>query len=140
MQLYFLCTGNSCRSQMAEGFAKELAPADWRIASAGTQPHGINPLTIESMAAVGIDISQQTSDLIDPQFLNQSDYVITLCGDARDNCPMTPPHVQHLHWDLTDPAQVTGDLATRRADFVQTRDTIQQYVQALVNELQTKTS
>lgn len=103
-KIYFLCTGNSCRSQMAEGFAKQLLPSDWEIQSAGIETHGLNPKAVQVMAAVGIDISQQTSKLIDPQYLKQCDLVVTLCGDARDRCPVTPPSVTKLHWPLPDPA------------------------------------
>lgn len=93
VQVYFLCTGNACRSQMAEGFAKKYFP-NWQIASAGIETHGLNPLAIQVMAEVGVDISQQTSKLIDPQYLSSSNLVVTLCGDARDKCPMTPPNIK----------------------------------------------
>lgn len=103
-KIYFLCTGNSCRSQMAEGFAKQLLPSDWEIQSAGIETHGLNPKAVQVMAEVGIDISHQTSKLIDPQYLKQCDLVVTLCGDARDRCSVTPPSVTKLHWPLPDPA------------------------------------
>lgn len=134
-QLYFLCTGNSCRSQMAEGFAQVLAPDDWTIASAGVETHGLNPLAVKVMAEVGIDISQHTSKLIDTNYLNSSDVVITLCGDARDKCPMTPPTVERRHWPLKDPAQATGDAAAKLAVFRQVRDEIQDRIKTLIQEL-----
>jgi len=74
-QLYFLCTGNSCRSQMAEGFARQMAPQDWRIASAGVEQHGLNPLAVKVMAERGVDISQHESKLIDNDYLQHSDMV-----------------------------------------------------------------
>ncbi|MFC6288773.1 arsenate reductase (thioredoxin) [Levilactobacillus angrenensis] len=135
-QLYFLCTGNSCRSQMAEGFARALAPADWVIASAGVETHGLNPRAVQVMAEVGIDISQHTSNLIDPVYLNSSDVVVTLCGDARDKCPMTPPTVDRRHWPLPDPAQATGSEAEVLATFRQVRDDIQTRVAQLIHELE----
>lgn len=131
-QLYFLCTGNSCRSQMAEGFARQLAPQDWRIASAGIERHGLNPLAVKVMAERGIDISRQESTLIDPEYLRSCDLVVTLCGDARDKCPMTPPSVDKRHWPLPDPAQVTGDDAAVLAVFRQVRDEIEERVRDLV--------
>lgn len=95
--MYFLCTGNSCRSQMAEGWAKKHLGDDWHVYSAGIEAHGLNPNAVKAMNEVGIDISKQTSDIIDPELLNQSDLVVTLCGDAADRCPMTPPHVRRAH-------------------------------------------
>lgn len=135
-QLYFLCTGNSCRSQMAEGFARALAPADWVIASAGVETHGLNPRAVQVMAEVGIDISQHTSKRIDPAYLNSSDVVVTLCGDARDKCPMTLPTVDRRHWPLPDPAQATGSEAEVLATFRQVRDDIQTRVAQLIHELE----
>lgn len=113
-KIYFLCTGNACRSQMAEGFAKQLLPSDWKIQSAGIETHGLNPKAVEVMAEVGVDISRQTSKLIDPAFLKQCDLVVTLCGDARDRCPVTPPSVTKLYWPLPDPAP-SNDLEVFRS-------------------------
>jgi len=135
-QLYFLCTGNSCRSQMAEGFARQLAPKTWQVASAGVEQHGLNPLAVKVMAERGIDISQQQSTLIDPEYLNQSDIVVTLCGDARDRCPVTPPTVKKLHWPLPDPAQATGSDEEILDVFREVRDEIQSQVAQLITTLQ----
>lgn len=131
-QLYFLCTGNSCRSQMAEGFAKQLLPADWTIQSAGVEVHGLNPKAVQVMAEVGIDISAQQSTLIDLDYLQHCDLVVTLCGDARDRCPVTPLSVKKLHWPLPDPAQATGDEAAQLVAFRQVRDEIKARIQKLV--------
>jgi len=98
--VYFLCTGNSCRSQIAEGFEKRYLP-DWNIQSAGTEAHGLNPIAVKVMAEVGIDISHQTSDIIDQDILNNATLVVTLCGDAADKCPVTPLHVKREHWGVT---------------------------------------
>jgi len=135
-QLYFLCTGNSCRSQMAEGFARDLAPKDWMIASAGVERHGLNPLAVQVMEEVGVDISQQTSKLIDVDYLNTSEIVVTLCGDARDKCPVTPPSVTRIHWPLTDPAQATGTPDQIMATFRQSRDEIKSRVTSLIADIQ----
>lgn len=130
-QVYFLCTGNSCRSQMAEGFAKKILGSKWTIASAGLRTDGLNPLAVEVMAEKDIDISLQESKLIDRDFLNTSDLVITLCGDARDHCPVTPASVKHIHWPLIDPAQAQGSPSEVRQTFRQVRDEIEQHIQTL---------
>jgi len=134
-QLYFLCTGNSCRSQMAEGFARQMAPQDWRIASAGVEQHGLNPLAVKVMAERGVDISQHESKLIDNDYLQHSDMVVTLCGDARDKCPMTPPTVAKRHWPLPDPAQATGSDEEVLTVFRQVRDDIEGQVKDLIQTL-----
>ncbi|QEA31719.1 arsenate reductase (thioredoxin) [Secundilactobacillus malefermentans] len=135
MQLYFLCTGNSCRSQMAEGFAKQIMPADWKIASAGIETHGLNARTVAVMAEKQIDISRNESKLIDHNYLMSSDYVITLCGDARDRCPVTPPSIKRLHWPLLDPAQATGTDEEIMLVFRDVRDEIENRVRQLKVEL-----
>ena len=86
--IYFLCTGNSCRSQMAEGWTRHLASERIEVHSAGLEVHGLNPRAVASMREVGIDITSQQSKLIDMELLNRADYVITLCGDANDRCPI----------------------------------------------------
>lgn len=133
-QVYFLCTGNSCRSQMADGWAHQLLGPDWRIASAGVEVHGLNPVAVQVMAEAGVDISHQTSTLIDPDYLRTCDLVITLCGDARDRCPVTPATVSKRHWPLPDPAQATGTAADRLAVFRQVRDELRRRVAALAQE------
>lgn len=134
-KIYFICTGNSCRSQMAEGFAKKAFGPDWQVESAGIEAHGVNPLAIKSMAEVGIDISQNESKIIDPEFLNQCDLVVTLCGDARDRCPMTPPSVKKMHWPLEDPAQATGSDEEKMQVFRKVRDEISNRVEELATSL-----
>jgi len=116
---------------MAEGFAKYYLPADWTIQSAGIETHGLNPNAVNVMQEIGIDISQQTSNLIDSAYLNTSDFVITLCGDAKDKCPMISPNVKRLHWDLLDPAQATGTTEQITQEFRNTRDTIQKLIKTL---------
>lgn len=102
--LYFICTGNSCRSQMAEGWGKHILGDTWNVYSAGIETHGVNPKAIEAMKEVGIDISHHTSDLIDKDILNNSDLVVTLCSDADNNCPILPPNAKKEHWGFDDPA------------------------------------
>lgn len=126
--IYFLCTGNSCRSQMAEGFAKRYLP-DWRVESAGIEAHGLNPKAVKAMAEVGIDISAQQSSVIDEAILQQATLIVTLCGDAADKCPVTPAHVTRVHWGFDDPAKATGSEAEQWLVFQQVRDAIQRRIQ-----------
>lgn len=132
--LYFLCTGNSCRSQMADGWAQKLLPEDWEVYSAGIETHGVNPNAIKAMNEVGIDISHHTSDLINPDILNKATLVVTLCGDAADKCPMTPPGVRREHWGFEDPAKATGTEEEKWAVFQQVRDAIGARIEQFINE------
>ncbi|KAA6461492.1 MULTISPECIES: arsenate reductase (thioredoxin) [Bacillus cereus group] len=102
--IYFLCTGNSCRSQMAEAWGKKYLGDKWNVLSAGIEAHGVNPNAIKAMNEVDIDITDQTSDTIDRDILDKADLVVTLCGHANDVCPTTPPHVKRVHWGFDDPA------------------------------------
>lgn len=129
-KLYFLCTGNSCRSQIAEGYGHQLLEG-WEVRSAGIETHGLNPRAIEVMAEDGIEISKQKSELIDMDYFNNCDLIITLCGDALDKCPMIPKGVNHEHWDLQDPARVSGTDAEILEAFRNTRDLIKEQVEKL---------
>lgn len=122
--LYFLCTGNSCRSQMAEGWAKKLLPSEWKVLSAGLEAHGLNPRAVKAMSEVGIDITSHTSDVIDQEILNSATLVVTLCGHADEHCPVTPPHVKREHWGFPDPAKATGTDEEKWQVFQQVRDAI----------------
>lgn len=122
--IYFLCTGNSCRSQMAEGWAKKLLGEEWVVKSAGIEAHGLNPNAVKAMDEVGIDISNQQSELIDVEFLQNATLAVTLCGDAADRCPMTPPHVKREHWGFDDPAKAEGTSEDKWAVFQRVRDEI----------------
>ncbi|WP_142829473.1 arsenate reductase (thioredoxin) [Planococcus soli] len=122
--LYFLCTGNSCRSQMAEGWGKQILGDEWQVLSAGIEAHGLNPNAVKAMNEVDIDISGQTSDIIDLEILNNADFVVMLCGDAADKCPMTPPHVKRDHWGFTDPAKAEGSDEEKWTVFQNVRDEI----------------
>ncbi|EZH66659.1 arsenate reductase [Bacillaceae bacterium JMAK1] len=123
--LYFLCTGNSCRSQMAEGFGKQILSDEWDVYSAGIEAHGLNPNAIKAMNEIGIDISNQTSDQIDMELLQNADLVVTLCGDAKDKCPITPSHVRREHWGFDDPAKASGTDEEKWGVFQRVRDEIQ---------------
>ncbi|MCZ8539692.1 arsenate reductase [Paenisporosarcina quisquiliarum] len=122
--IYFLCTGNSCRSQIAEGWAKKYLGDKWDVFSAGIEAHGLNPNAVKAMNEVEIDISGQTSDIIDLEILNHADLVVTLCGDAADKCPITPPNVKREHWGFEDPAKATGTAEEKWSVFQRIRDEI----------------
>ncbi|USL44377.1 arsenate reductase (thioredoxin) [Priestia megaterium] len=128
--LYFLCTGNSCRSQMAEGWAKKyLDNNEWDVRSAGLEAHGLNLNVVKAMKEAGVDISHQTSDIIDPAILNNANLVVTLCGHAADHCPVTPPHVKREHWGFDDPAKAEGTDEEKWAFFQRVRDEIGERIQ-----------
>jgi len=119
---------------MADGWAQKLLPEDWKVYSAGIETHGVNPNAIKAMNEVGIDISHHTSDLINQDILNKATLVVTLCGDAADKCPMTPPGVRREHWGFEDPAKATGTEEEKWAVFQQVRDAIGARIQQFVNE------
>ena len=100
--------------------------------SAGVEKHGLNPYAVEAMAEDGIDISQQKSKLIDLDYFNAADLIVTLCGDAKDRCPIIPPQAQSLHWPLPDPAQAKGTHEQKMIVFRQVRDEIKQLVRGLI--------
>ena len=127
--IYFLCTGNSCRSQMAEGWAKHYLDKEWNAYSAGVEAHGLNANAIKAMNEVNIDISNQASDVIDRDLLNGADMIVTLCGDALDRCPTTPPHIRREHWGVDDPAKAKGSDEEKWAEFQRVRDEIGHYIQ-----------
>lgn len=102
--IYFICTGNSCRSQMAEGWAKNILGEGWDVYSAGIVAHGVNPNAITAMKEVNIDISNQTSDIINPEIIKKSTLLVTLCSDADNNCPILHANVEKVHWGFDDPA------------------------------------
>lgn len=129
--IVFLCTANSCRSQMAEGFARRLAPAGTAIYSAGTDPKGVHPHAVKVMREAGIDISNQASKRIEEIPLERADVVITLCGEAAESCPAPSRNVEHLHWPLPDPASAQGDEETVLGAFRIVRDDIRLRVQQL---------
>ena len=125
-KVLFLCTGNSARSQMAEAFLRKYGNERFESFSAGTDPRGVNPLTVQVMAEAGIDISGQRSKGVE-EYLGKTlfDYLITVCERAEKNCPTPWPGVwQHLHWRFEDPAACEGTNEERIAKFRQVRDLI----------------
>jgi len=133
--VYFLCTGNSCRSQMADGFLKSLGGDRFEVKSAGLEAHGLNPRAVKVMNEAGVDISGHTSDVIDPAVLEQADYVITLCGHADEHCPViSNPRVTKWHWGFDDPAKATGTEEEIMSQFRKVRDAICDRIRAFVEE------
>lgn len=131
MMLLFLCTGNSCRSQMAEGFARARADDGVRVVSGGIETHGLNPRAVRAMAEVGIDISGQSSDIFAPETVAVGDLVVTVCDHAREACLVLPSTVRQLHWSFDDPARATGSEAEMTAVFRRVRDEIGRRVKGL---------
>lgn len=133
--IYFLCTGNSCRSQIADGFLKALGNDKYEVKSAGLEAHGLNPRAVQVMKEAGVDISTHTSDVIDPEILNRADYVITLCGHADEHCPaISNPNVVKWHWGFEDPAKATGTEEEIMAKFREVRDSIKNRIGQFVKE------
>lgn len=126
--IYFLCTGNSCRSQIAEGFGHKYLGGSYDVYSAGIEAHGMNPRAVSVMDEAGVDITGQSSNIIDKDLLDKSDYVITLCGDADESCPVTPPHVTRMHWGFDDPAKATGTDTEVHAAFQDVRDAVEERI------------
>lgn len=135
MNILFLCTGNSCRSQMAEGWSRELGGADVSAQSAGIEAHGKNPRAIAVMEEAGVDISGQESTIISNGMLQRADMVVTVCGHADEQCPALPPAVKKVHWPLTDPAKASGTEQEIMAEFRATRDEVKQRVLKLLTAL-----
>lgn len=127
-KVVFLCTGNSCRSQMAEGFLRYLGGDKFEVYSAGLSPAGMNPRAVEVMWEAGIDISRQTSDILSRELIRDANLVVTLCGDARDNCPLSGQNVKHLHWPISDPARAEGTPEEITQKFREVRDEIHQRI------------
>lgn len=134
IRILFLCTGNSCRSQMAEGWATHLGAGRIEARSAGIEAHGMNPRAIAVMREAGVDISLQSSKMLSPDMLEWADLVVTVCGHADEHCPALPPHVEKRHWPIEDPARATGTEEEILAKFRAVRDEIKHRVEALLGE------
>ena len=124
-RVLFVCTHNSARSQMAEGFLRAIAGDRFEAASAGTEQTTVNPLAIRVMAERGIDISGQTSKRYDGLMHERWDALITVCDDANERCPFIPGVQKRLHWSFEDPSRATGSDEARLATFRKVRDQIE---------------
>lgn len=134
-KILYLCTGNSCRSQMAEGWTRFLAGGAVAAASAGIEAHGKNPRAIAVMREAGVDISAQESTRVTDEMIRNADIVVTVCGHADEHCPVLPRGVKKLHWPVPDPARATGTEAEITACFRIVRDEVRARVEALLREL-----
>jgi arsenate reductase len=152
LNLLFLCTGNSCRSQIAEGWGKHFgalameglmqregrtpeAAGRIEVQSAGIEAHGKNPRAIAVMKEAGIDISDQESTKVTQAMIDAADVVVTVCGHADEHCPVLPASVRKIHWPLNDPAKATGSEEEIIAVFRATRDEVKRRTEELLNEL-----
>ena len=135
INILYLCTGNSCRSQMAEGWSRQLGGDEFSAESAGIEAHGKNPRAIAVMQEAGIDISGQESSIVTAEMLQRADIVVTVCGHADEQCPALPPGVRKVHWPLADPAKASGSEEQIMALFRATRQEVRQRVQDLLKLL-----
>ncbi len=135
IRVMFLCTGNSCRSQMAEGFARELGKELIEPYSAGLIAAGVHERAIAVMNELGIDISKQRSKSIDEALLQSMDMVITLCDNAAESCPWTPPEIRKLHWPIKDPVGTRGSEEKVMQEFRRARDEIRRKIEDFVKSL-----
>lgn len=134
-RVLFLCVGNSCRSQMAEGWLRHMAPERFDVYSAGSSAAGLNPNAVKVMAEAGVDISHQRSKRVDSLAQRRFDYVVTVCDDAHRECPVFLGHaVKRLHWPLEDPAEATGTHDEVLRVFRHVRDQVKARVERFVEE------
>ncbi|MCX2575563.1 arsenate reductase ArsC [Pedobacter sandarakinus] len=133
-KILVLCTGNSCRSQIAEGYLKQFAGGRADVYSAGIETHGVNPKAIETMKNDGIDISNHTSNNID-EYTNLSfDFVITVCDNAKENCPFFPTNALRFHENFPDPAKATGTDIEVQQEFERVRELIKNYSKEFISK------
>ena len=128
-KVLILCTGNSCRSQMAEGLLASFS-SNTKVYSAGTKPEKVNPFAIKAMAEIGIDISKNTSNHVDEYIAVDFDYVFTVCDNAKEICPIYPKAKQMIHKSFMDPANASGTEKEQLKVYIQVRDKISDYFKA----------
>ena len=131
-KILVLCTGNSCRSQIAEGYLRHFAKGKAEVFSAGVETHGVNPKAISIMQEDGIDISEHTSNNIDEYKAIDFDYVITVCDSARERCPYFPSHAKKFHQNFPDPAKAKGNELEVMAEFRNVRELIKSFCKDFV--------
>lgn len=133
-KVLILCTGNSARSQMAEGLLRHDAGNQFEVASAGVAPTQVRPEAVEVMREIGIDISSHHSKSVDEFTGQEFDYVITVCDNANEQCPIFPGKTQRIHWSFEDPAAVTGEAEKRMAVFRKVRDEVRERLKTLTSD------
>jgi arsenate reductase len=129
-----LCTGNSCRSQIAHGYLEHFSGNKASIYSAGVKTHGVNPLAIEIMKEDGIDISHHTSNNVDEYMSIPFDFILTVCDNAREKCPVFPSTAKQIHHNFPDPSDVIGTDEKIKKEFRKVRDMIKEYCDRFVKE------
>lgn len=129
-----LCTGNSCRSQMAEAYLRYFAPEGVLVYSAGIEAHGLNPRAVTVMQEDGIDISRHSSDTVDTYAQHDFDFVITVCDHAQEHCPVFPGKAQKFHHNFPDPARATGSEPAILQQFRQVRDQVKAYCRQFITD------
>ena len=129
-----LCTGNSCRSQMAEGYLRHFAKENARIYSAGIETHGLNQQAVETMLEDGIDISQHTSNHIDEYANIVFDLIITVCDNAKENCPYFPSKAIKIHQNFPDPSKSIGNETDKKSEFRRVREMIKSFSEKIISE------
>lgn len=133
-KILVLCTGNSCRSQIAEGYLRHFANGNAEVYSAGVETHGVNPKAIAIMQEDGIDISNHTSNNIDECFDIDFDFVITVCDNAKERCPFFPTKAKKFHHNFSDPAKAKGTDEEINEQFREVRQQIKEYCERFVAE------
>lgn len=133
-KILVLCTGNSCRSQLADGYLKYFAKDKAEVYSAGVETHGVNPRAIETMKEDGIDISTNTSNNVNEYRDIDFDFVITVCDNAKERCPYFPSNAKKFHHNFPDPAKATGTEEEIKQQFRQVREMIKTYCKQFVEE------
>jgi arsenate reductase (thioredoxin) len=131
-KILVLCTGNSCRSQIAEGYLRHFAKEKAAVFSAGVETHGVNPRAIQTMKEDGIDISGHTSNNVNEYRDIEFDYVITVCDNAKERCPFFPSQAQKFHYNFPDPAKATGSEEEILQQFREVRNLIKKYSEDFV--------
>lgn len=134
LHVLILCTGNSARSQMAEGLLRDVAGDRIEVASAGVAPTHVRPEAIEAMKEIGIDISNHRSKSIDELITRAFDYVITVCDNANQHCPVFPGACRRIHWSIEDPAAVAGDDETRLEAFRSARNELRERLDKFIED------
>jgi arsenate reductase len=138
MKVMFLCTANSCRSQMAEGLARQLGKGTIEAYSAGLFAFHVHPRAIEVMEEIGIDISRQKSEEMDENLLQEMDFVITLCSHAEETCTVTPQNIKRIHWPIRDPVGTIGTEEEILKDFRRARDEIKKKIEVFLEGMKDK--
>ena len=133
-KILVLCTGNSCRSQIAEGYLRKFAGNSAEVHSAGIETHGVNPLAIKTMREDGIDISTHTSNNINEYRNVDFDFVLTVCDNAKENCPYFPSQAKKFHFNFPDPAKASGTPEQIMQEFTRVRELIKKYCRDFVDE------